>query len=180
MNRQITETLAQMFYDTDIIAIRKGLLDIDFFRGFATPACFLEFANMAAPLLDDYATDALIAKQDSLAWVPACAVKLELPCVWLRNGDFLGLKKDCKRAIHCSLMSPSQEELDGLKKEYEQKNIELVATFSLLGLQNSVSEIRQLCLVTLEDVLLIYHQLHLISTEDLQRLGQLKQAQSIQ
>lgn len=172
--------LPQMFYDVDIIAIRKGLLDIDFFRAFSKPAVFSTLASASAVFLDDYAADVLICKQDSLAWVPSCATQMDLPCAWLRGDAFLGLTRDSKRAIHCCLLTPSAEELGELTEAYKKAGLELNAVFALLGLPMEAAGIRLLSLITLPEVLEEYHRLYLITSEEYERLTQLQRSPAIQ
>lgn len=170
------QAIAELFYQSDVIAIRKGSLDIDFFRTFQKPATILQLADVAAQILDDYAIDALVVRPDSLAFGPHAAVRLELPMALWRNQELIGsLPEGTKRAIVMTVMTPTDEEIQAAQAVFQANGIELVGFFSFLGLPlDSKEPVRKLHLAGLNEILVEYQRLFLITPEEYQRLSTLQ------
>ncbi|MCJ8345827.1 hypothetical protein MJH12_09820 [bacterium] len=157
----MSEQLAQMFYETDIIRFDKN--SIDFSIAFSHPSVFPFLADASAETLDDYAIDAIVSGSEVLPYMPLIAGRLELPFLWLNGDAVIGDATDIKRVIYITLVSPSEEDIALIHELAGKQNLEVIAVYSFLGMRPDTESPRLMSLVAAGEILEQYKALHLIS-----------------
>ncbi|PCJ21485.1 MAG: hypothetical protein COB02_02515 [Candidatus Cloacimonadota bacterium] len=160
----MSDQLAQMFYETDIIRFDKN--SIDFSKAFSHPDVFPFLADASIEILDDYAIDAIVCGSEVLPYMPHLASRLELPFLWLNGEDIIGDIKDIKRIIYITLVSPSEEDMTLIHELCKKQGLEIIAVYSFLGMRPNTEEPRLLSLVAAGEILEKYKELHLISEKE--------------
>lgn len=160
----MSNELAQMFYETDIVRFDKN--SIDFSKAFAHPTVFPYLASASAEVLDDYAIDAIVSSSEVLPYLPVMSERLELPFLWLNGDQLIGDKNDVKRIIYICLVSPGVDDMKIIHDLCEQQGFEVVAVYAFLGLRPNTDKPRLLTLTSAGDLLDQYKALHLISQQE--------------
>ena len=84
------DDLSKLFYNTDILAIRKDQMDLDFYKALAHPKAIKKLSEMAAEIIDDYAIDSITCLDESLPYATHIAAILDLPIQWIHGERLIG------------------------------------------------------------------------------------------
>jgi hypothetical protein len=168
----MVEEIARLYYETDVVSVKPGVLDLNFPNLFAWPKRLLELCEHAFTLLDEYAIDGLCSVDEFLPFTACCASRLDLPFFWLRDGKLVGGKKQqIKRLMFVSALTPSAENMETISQFFASQSIELVGIFSFLGFDRRNPPTRLISLVECKQVLAIFRDLYLLSGEEYERIS---------
>ena len=170
--------LAELFYQSDIIQIKTGELQVNFNRCLLNPKYLRPFSNICAQILDDYAIDSITCIDEGLPIASFTAEALDLPLLWIRENSIqsdFATEKNIKRTMFLTLLTPSSSEIETVTKFFETSDIELVGIFSLLTVTPPEDVTTRLIeLISLERVLQVYRTLFLITEDEFQKIQYLQ------
>ena len=175
--------LAKLFYETDILTIRKEQMDLDFYKAFSHPKSIRTLSEMAAQIIDDYAIDSITCLDESLPYATHIAELLDLPIQWIHGDKLIGEARSgevIERTIFISLATPNPAAMQELVSYFELVKVELVAVFNLIGVHDypKDSVIQMINLAHLGQLLQVYRQLMIISEDEYNNLITLQEVQN--
>tara|TARA_Y100000589_G_scaffold70433_1_gene62658 strand:- start:1090 stop:1635 length:546 start_codon:yes stop_codon:yes gene_type:complete len=176
------DDLAKLFYDTDILTIRKDQMDLDFYKAFAQPKAIKLLSEMSSEIIDDYAIDSITCLDESLPYATHIAAILDLPIQWIHGERLIGGPKPgktIKRTMFLSLATPNPNAMKELNSYFSQVELELVGVFNIIGVHDFPKDepIQMINLVHLGQLLQIYRQLMIITEEEYNNLLTLQEVQ---
>lgn len=168
----MVENIARLYYETDVISMGTGVLNLSLSHIFAWPKRLLELGNYAFQKLDDYAIDGVCSIDENLPITACCASLLDLPFFWLKEQSLIGGKRqNIRRLMFISFLTPSADDIETIFELFQSQSIELVGIFSFLGFPRPDSAARLISLVDCQDVLAVYRDLHLLSSPEYAHLS---------
>lgn len=169
------DELAKLFYETDILTIRKEQMDLDFYKAFSHPKAIRTLSEMAAKIIDDYAIDSITCLDESLPYASHIGALLDLPIQWIHADKLIGEARPgeaIERTIFISLATPNPNAMKELISYFDLVKVELVAVFNLIGVHDypKDAEVQMINLAHLGQLLQVYRQLLIISEEEYNNL----------
>ena len=176
------DDLAKLFYNTDILAIRKDQMDLDFYKALAHPKAIQKLSEMSAEIIDDYAIDSITCLDESLPYATHIAAILDLPIQWIHGERLIGDSKPgetIQRTMFISLATPNPNAMKELHNYFNEVELELVGVFNLIAVHDYPKDepIQMINLIHLGQLLQVYRQLMIITEEEYNNLLTLQEVQ---
>ena len=176
------DDLAKLFYNTDILTIRKDQMDLDFHKALAHPKAIKSLSKMSAEIIDDYAIDSITCLDESFPYATHIAATLDLPIQWIHGERLIGESrpgKTIERTMFLSLATPNTNAMKELNNYFSEVQLELVGVFNIIGVHDYPKEepIQMINLIHLGQLLQVYRQLMIITEEEYNNFLTLQEVQ---